>query len=133
MSGVEAGVDLDEPRFTIAEVVERTGVGAHTLRYYERVDLIDAVPRTPAGQRLYTARALGRVVFLARMRSTGMSIDRLRTYVSLIRDGEHTSPERRELLEQHRRDVTEQIATLQGALALLDLKIDDYRIWEEQQ
>jgi DNA-binding transcriptional MerR regulator len=127
------GVAVDEPAFTIAEAVERTGVGAHTLRYYERVGLIDDVPRARGGQRLYTLRSLGRIVFLSRMRATGMSIDSLRTYVGLIRAGAQTSPERRELLEAHRRDVLERIATLQEAVAILDVKIDDYRIWEQQQ
>ena len=130
---VPDGAAVDQPAFTISEAVDRTGVGAHTLRYYERVGLIDDVPRTGGGQRLYTLRSLGRIVFLSRMRATGMSIDSLRTYVELIRAGEQTSPERRELLEAHRRDVIERIATLQEAVAILDLKIDDYRIWEQQQ
>ncbi len=125
--------DIDEPALTIAETVERTGVSAHTLRYYERVGLIDPVPRSAGGTRLYTPRSLGRIVFLARMRSTGMSIDDLRTYVGLIRDGQDTSPQRRELLEAHRRDVTSKIANLQDAVSMLDLKIDDYRIWEHAQ
>jgi DNA-binding transcriptional MerR regulator len=133
MSGIEPGADLDEPMFTIAEAVGRTGVGAHTLRYYERVGLLDDVPRRPGGQRRFTPRSLGRIVFLARMRTTGMSIEQLRSYVAMIRDGERTSPDRRALLEDHRREVVERIAALQDALRLLDLKIDDYRIWEEQQ
>jgi DNA-binding transcriptional MerR regulator len=35
---------LDDPpvALTIAEVAERTGVTAHTLRYYERIGLLEA-------------------------------------------------------------------------------------------
>src|SRR5690606_15416074 len=53
---------------TIAEVAERTGVSAHSLRYYERIGLLD-VPRDPAGNRVYDERAYARVVFCSRLRS----------------------------------------------------------------
>lgn len=131
LGGLSADGDIDEPRFTIAEAAARTGLSAHTLRYYERIGLLDEVPRLDGGHRCYTTRAIGRAVFLARMRATGMPIAQLRTYVALIRDGAHTSPQRRAVLEAHRRHVVEQLDALRNALAIIDLKIDDYRIWEE--
>lgn len=45
----------------ITEVASITGVSAHTLRYYERIGLVD-VPRDAAGRRIYDSQALGRVV-----------------------------------------------------------------------
>lgn len=118
---------------TIAEASERTGVSAHTLRYYERVGLIDAVPRTSGGQRSYTPRDLGRIVFLSRMRATGMPVEALRRYVELIREGSHTSSDRRSLLEAHRAEVAERITILTDALTVLDNKIEEYHIWEQEQ
>ena len=41
---------------TIAEAAARTGVTAHTLRYYERIGLLD-VARDPNGRRRYDATA----------------------------------------------------------------------------
>src|SRR4051794_7546552 len=48
---------------SIAETAERTGVSAHTLRYYERIGLL-SVGRDTAGQRRYTDADFARVVFL---------------------------------------------------------------------
>lgn len=38
---------------TIKEIAARTGVSADTLRYYERMGIIPAVPRTSGGVRNY--------------------------------------------------------------------------------
>ncbi len=105
---------------TIAEASERTGVSAHALRYYERIDLIDPIPRTPGGQRIYGEGDITRIVFLSRMRATGMPIEALRRYVDLIREGQHTSPQRRASLEAHRAEVVANIRMLNEALAILD-------------
>jgi DNA-binding transcriptional MerR regulator len=44
-----------ESHLSIEEAAQRTGLTAHTLRYYERVGLIAPVPRAPGGQRRYAA------------------------------------------------------------------------------
>lgn len=43
---------------TIDEVARRTGLTAHTLRYYERIGLIAPVPRAAGGQRRCAAAVL---------------------------------------------------------------------------
>ncbi|MCZ9337900.1 MerR family transcriptional regulator, partial [Streptomyces sp. TRM76130] len=47
-------------------------------------------------------------------------------YAELVRAGESTYRDRRELLEATRRDVHARIAELQDTLAVLDLKISFY-------
>jgi DNA-binding transcriptional MerR regulator len=47
---VVSAITLQEPTHTIAEVAEQTGVTAHTLRYYERIGLLD-VGRQASGHR----------------------------------------------------------------------------------
>ena len=48
-----SAIAVQEPTYTIAEVAERTGVTAHTLRYYERAGLIDPTSKSRGGYRLY--------------------------------------------------------------------------------
>lgn len=57
----------------IATMADHVGVSRHTLRYYERIGLID-VGRDSCGHRLYDAATVRRVVFLTRMRTAGMPI-----------------------------------------------------------
>jgi DNA-binding transcriptional MerR regulator len=112
---------------TIAEVAERSGVTAHTLRYYERIGLLDPVGRDDGGRRRYGAGDLNRLEMLQKLRRTGMPLQRIAEYVELIRQGDGTEASRLDLLEDHRRQVAADLAVLEDCLAFLDRKIDLYR------
>jgi DNA-binding transcriptional MerR regulator len=112
--------------FTIAEVAEQTGLSAHTLRYYERAGLLDPPERDWNGHRRYSERDVRMLRLLTRLRATGMPIAEMRRYAQLCRVGPSTFDERRELLEEHRRQVLGRIAELRDDLALIDYKIEVY-------
>lgn len=109
----------------VAAAAARLGVSAHTLRYYERAGLV-AVPRDPAGRRRYDAAAMRRLLFLVRMRASGMPIADLRRYVGLVEAGTSTVAERAALLRAHREDLARRIEELRIALAVTDYKIATY-------
>ena len=116
----------------IATTADRLGVSAHTLRYYERIGLV-RVERDPSGRRRYDAASVRRLVFLTRMRTSGMPIRDLRRYVALVKAGRDTVPERLSLLTEHRDELRARIDELQLALAATDYKIAAYtRELEEQ-
>ncbi|WP_431818222.1 MerR family transcriptional regulator [Gordonia jacobaea] len=116
--------EIDEP-LTIAQAAEMLDVSAHTLRYYERVGLVD-VPRDPSGNRRYDADAVRRLVFLTRMRLSGMAIRDLQHYVELVDEGDDTVPERLEMLLEHRDTIRRQISELTLSLAATEYKIATY-------
>jgi DNA-binding transcriptional MerR regulator len=118
---------LEDPpvALTIAEVAERTGVTAHTLRYYERIGLL-AVPRDAAGRRLYTDTELARVVFITRLRLTEMPIRDIAAYFALVGEGPGNEDRRLALLEAHRDRVKERIVELEAALGAVEYKIATY-------
>ncbi|MFI7007262.1 MerR family transcriptional regulator [Streptomyces sp. NPDC050145] len=115
-----------QDRYTISEVVACTGLTAHTLRWYERIGLLPDVDRSHTGQRRYNNRDLDWLAFVGKLRLTGMPVAHMVRYAELVRLGEHTFDERRELLESTRRDVLNRIAELRDTLAVLDFKIDLY-------
>lgn len=121
----ELARDDDAADWDVATAARHLGVNPHTLRYYERIGLV-RVPRDAAGHRRYDARAVRRLVFLTRMRTSGMSISDLRHYVDLVDAGEQTAPERLDLLLEHRDTLRAQIAQLQLALAATEYKIASY-------
>jgi DNA-binding transcriptional MerR regulator len=94
----DASVPEPGTTLSIAEMAQRTGVTAHTLRYYERVGLLE-VARDSTGRRVYGADDFARVVFLTRLRMTGMPIRDLQRYVGLVGQGDTTVPERLAMLE----------------------------------
>ncbi|MFJ1701997.1 MerR family transcriptional regulator [Kitasatospora sp. NPDC088346] len=122
-----AGADADRtPRHAIGEVAEASGLTAHTLRWYERIGLLDPVDRSYSGQRRYSDADLSRLAFLGRLRLTGMPVADMLRYVELVRAGDHTYDDRRDLLVAHREEVRQRLADLHATLAVLDYKIDLY-------
>ncbi|MGJ7611777.1 MULTISPECIES: MerR family transcriptional regulator [unclassified Variovorax] len=120
-----------ETSLTIAQVAERTGLTAYTLRYYERIGLIAAVHRAPGGQRRYAGADMDWLAFLLRLRETGMPIQGMQAFARLRNQGDASVGERREMLEQHLADVQAKVAALQQSMQALSLKIDHYRAVEK--
>ena len=108
-------------------MAERCGLSPHTLRYYERIGLIQAVCRDPGGQRRYSAQDIDWIAFLNRLRATGMPIRLMLKFAALRRAGEPSVPERRALLEAHMKQVRAHIDELEFCVAALQDKVEHYR------
>lgn len=110
----------------IGDLARRSGLSAHTLRYYERIGLLPYADRDGSGQRDYDISILSWIEFLGRLRTTGMPLREMRRYAALRMGGDTTAQERRELLEAHRERVRSHVADLQACLLVLDTKIAGY-------
>ncbi|GLS19258.1 transcriptional regulator [Labrys miyagiensis] len=110
----------------IGELARRSGLSAHTLRYYERIGLLPYADRNASGQRDYDAAILDRIGFLHRLKTTGMPIREMLQYAALMAGGEATLPERRRLMERHRERVRAHVDEMQACLLVLDAKIAGY-------
>ena len=121
-------VEVKQEGLSIAEAARRTGVSAHTLRYYERAGLVvTPVDRTSGGRRRYHQLDLDWIVICTRLRATGMPIKEIRRYAQLVSAGHGNEKERLALMEAHRANVIAKLAEVQEHLELIDHKIDVYR------
>jgi DNA-binding transcriptional MerR regulator len=105
---------------------------AHTLRYYERVGLIQPVGRARNGHRRYSDADEAWLHFLHCMRATSMPIREMQRYAELREKGDATSLDRRKILEDHQAGIAAQIGELQKAHALLTHKIANYKKIEDR-
>ncbi|MGE8493052.1 MULTISPECIES: MerR family transcriptional regulator [Comamonas] len=119
-----------EPPLSIEEASQRTGLSAHTLRYYERIGLIAAVARAAGGQRRYAAADLAWLAFLTRLRTTRMPIQKMRLFAQLRSTGDATVPARRAMLQTHLAEVQAEITAMQQAAQALQDKIAHYQALE---
>ncbi|MET8463893.1 MerR family transcriptional regulator [Micromonospora zamorensis] len=110
---------------TIAEVADLLDLTPHTLRYYERAGLVE-VARDGHGHRVYDAAAVRRLVFLTRMRLSGMPMRDLQHYIALVDAGQDTVPERLDMLLEHRDIIRRRIRELTLSLAATEYKIATY-------
>lgn len=112
---------------TIHQVARQTGVSVHTLRYYERVGLLNPVNRATNGHRRYSAEDVAGIKFFTRLRTTGMPIRQMQKYAALVREGSHTHPARLELLLAHQAKVETQLKELEEDLQIIKKKIVYYK------
>jgi DNA-binding transcriptional MerR regulator len=118
--------------YTIRTMAARCGMTTHTLRYYERVGLIQPVGRARNGHRRYSDADEAWLNFLHCMRATNMPIREMQRYATLRERGDDSSLDRRKILEDHRATIAAQIVALEKAHALLNHKIENYRKVEER-
>ena len=112
--------------YSIGEFSEVTGLGIHTLRYYEHENL-RAPMRNSSNRRRYSDKDISWIAFIKRLKATGMPIKEIKRYAALRAEGDATLSERMEMLIQHRQSLREQIRQLQEHEAKLDEKITFYQ------
>jgi DNA-binding transcriptional MerR regulator len=112
---------------SIGRVVQRTGLSVHTLRLYERQGLLASeVQRDEAGRRVYSAWDVEWLANCVKFRASGMPLATISRLAQLVRQGSGNEAERLDLLREHQRHITEQLAQLHDCLELINAKVAHY-------
>ncbi|AXV76403.1 MULTISPECIES: MerR family transcriptional regulator [Ralstonia solanacearum species complex] len=113
---------------TIRQAAEATGLSTHTLRYYERIGLLDSVERRGNGHRVFRAADMAWLAFLLRLRETGMPIAQMQQYAALRRQGDtlESVSARRRLLESHAAALEAELRARAETLTVLRDKLVIY-------
>jgi MerR family transcriptional regulator, aldehyde-responsive regulator len=98
---------------TIQQASRHTGLAESTLRYYERIGLIGAVPRDESsGHRRYPPDLVAAIEALSCLRGTGMPVQDMRNYVANMRRGLIAAADQRALFAGHADRLRREIARL---------------------
>lgn len=112
--------------YSIGEFSRITGLGIHTLRYYEHEGLI--MPgRNEQNRRCYSDSDIAWAEFLIRLKDTGMPIKDIRRYAKLRASGDESLQERLEMLIKHSEFLDGQIEKLREHKKKLFEKIEIYK------
>ena len=122
-----------ETELTIQQVSQETGLSIDTLRYYERIGLLESIGRTRSGHRRYTQQDLAWIHLLIRLRNTGMPRAQMVYFAQLRRQGPATITERRMLLEQHQKFLEQNMLVLEQHMDELQQKIARLKLREAQR
>jgi DNA-binding transcriptional MerR regulator len=90
-----------QPRWTIGEAARRSGVGAPNIRYYEREGLISPLARGDNHYRLYSEADVHRLRFVRLCRAMDMSLQEVRSLLSLDLGRKADCVRAREVLDEH--------------------------------
>ena len=105
---------------TIAEVSQKYDISADTLRYYERIGLLPAPPRTAGGYRDYRPADADRLRFISRGRELGFSLEEIRSLLGLAEDAGLSCQDVDRLARGHLLDIRNRLNDLQRMASELE-------------
>lgn len=118
--------------YTIKEVSKIMNISPYTLRYYEKIDLLEFVKRDKNGIRQFSKSDLLTLNTIYRLKDTGMPLQEIKHYLNLINEGIDSVGERKKIMEEQKKSINRQIQKLQKALETIDAKIKYYDIAEKE-
>src|SRR6202023_3540169 len=98
---------------SIQQVAQQTGLSIDTLRYYERIGLLEPVSRASSGHRRYSQKDLDWIRLLIDLKETGMPLAQMIHFAQLRCQGDATASERLLILERHQRALEQQMQKLE--------------------
>ena len=104
----------------IGALASQTGVNIETIRYYEKVDLMQKPPRTRGGHRSYGPEHVDRLRFIRRARALGFGIEGIRALLTLSGGAAGSCMQAREIAASHLEDVRakrDDLAKLEAVLS----------------
>ena len=105
-------VTKSRAHLSIGKLSEETGVNIETIRYYERIGILPAPPRSQGQHRLYDDLHCLRLAFIRRSRALGFSLNDTRDLLGLARGHNLTCAEVKAMTEQYIADIRTKIRDL---------------------
>ena len=94
-----------------------------TLRYWERIGLVNRVQRDASSAPAYRPEDVATLETLGNLRAVGLSIEDMRAYLASARRGDDSAGDQRELFETHARRSADEVVALELRRRYLDLKV----------
>jgi MerR family transcriptional regulator, aldehyde-responsive regulator len=127
--------------YTISEAAQKTGISAHTLRYYEKIGLLPSPVRGNGIKRIYAETDISFILFLSGLKNTGMSLNEISEFVKdgcimqKALSGSTLTPsltKRLEILRKHLGNMVAQRQQLDEIISLTEGKISIYESMLEE-
>ena len=104
---------------TVNGVIKSSGLSRETLRYYEKMGLLNPQRQATNGYRLYTSDDLERLEFIFRTKKAGFTIRRIRELLDLKNSVNATCRLGRDMAKEQIQLVDEKIAALNDVRTIL--------------
>ena len=112
--------------YSTKEVTQKYGISMHALRYYEKEGLLPHIQRDENGTRKYGDTDLEWLVLIRCMRAAGMSINYIRNYLNLCKEGRSTISQRKEIILLQKQILENQKRELDENLCVIERKLKCY-------
>ena len=112
--------------YSIGQVAKKTGLTAHTLRYYEKEGLLPFVKKNGSGLRVFSDTDLDWLMLIDCLKGTGMSLKDIKQYIDWFREGDATLGKRLEMFKNQKIKLEAQMSQLQKHMEKINYKIAYY-------
>ncbi|MDB9997113.1 MerR family transcriptional regulator [Gammaproteobacteria bacterium] len=110
--------------YNISETSKETGLTKHTLRYYEKIELV-AIKKDEKGHRIYKQADLSALTFIKCLTKTGMPLDQIKEMSKLALVNPADNVDRiLSLLQSHKDKIVADLKESKESLKMIDAKID---------
>jgi MerR family mercuric resistance operon transcriptional regulator len=106
---------------TISRLARLAGIGVETIRYYQRIGLLQTPAKPPQGYRIYPADTLKRLQFISRAKQLGFT---LKEIAELLQLGPADCQTTRKLAQQKYNDIQAKVRDLQAISGILEQLIE---------
>jgi DNA-binding transcriptional MerR regulator len=113
--------------YSISEVAKELNLTIYTLRYYDKEGLMPFVERSPNGVRLFKDSDISTLRIIECLKSTGMPIKDIKTFIDWCTEGDSTLQERHDLFMERKATVERQMADLMKTMEVIDHKCSYYK------
>lgn len=113
--------------YSISEVAKELNVTAYTLRYYDKEGLMPFVERSASGQRLFKESDIAALKVIDCLKSTGMQIKEIKTFIDWVTDGDTTLQQRFDMFMERKAIVEKQMEELKKTMELVEHKCLYYK------
>jgi DNA-binding transcriptional MerR regulator len=96
----------------IGGLSKETGVKVVTIRFYERIGVLAAPPRSTGNYRVYSQQHVRRLHFVRRCRDLGFSLDQIIDFLRLSSEDSSSCAKVCRIAERHLKDVEGKLADL---------------------
>lgn len=93
----------------IGELSRQVDIPAQTIRYYERLGLLDLPKRTESQYRLYSEKDEVRLRFIQKAKLFGLSLDEIKTLIDIRAGGAPPCTDLKVMVEQHLEELDRRI------------------------
>ena len=97
---------------SIGDLSKLTECNIETIRYYERINILNKPRRTPGGHRIYSRQEMKRLLFVRRCRELGFTLGEVRELLRLIDGSNYTCAEVATITVNHADEVQRKIKDL---------------------
>ena len=108
--------------YSMKEACSLTNMTYENLKFYCNEGLVPNVKRDSRNYRVFDEHDIKWLQSLNCLKSCGMSLAEMKTYLALCLAGEGTIPERKVILAEKKEALLQSIAELQKAVAFIDWK-----------